>query len=138
MLLENINVSYDKVSDIRGILVRNIYNSHLTRIGLFNQQQVHIMCQELDSLNIFEHMVKAIRIDLINLLKIASTGLHALIKYRNNYEYNNKETVTTNFNEETHPYQKLNSNRFSEITPLGMDAPQIITYQVIHNFPIVN
>ncbi len=51
-------------------------------------------------------MVKAIRIDFINLLKIASTGLHALIKYRNNYEYNNKETVTTNFNAETHPYQK--------------------------------
>ena len=136
MLLESTNVSYDIVSNIRGILTRNTHNSHLTRIGLFSKQEVQMMCQELESLNISEHIIKAIRIDLIIILKIISAGLHALINFRNNHEYNSKEMATTSFNDETHLNQKLHKSRFNEIKPLEMDAPQIITYRIIHNFPL--
>jgi hypothetical protein len=133
MLTENADISYDKLSDIRNLLIRSAQSNQHTRVGLFDQQQLEQLNQSLETLLISKNSARAIRTDFLNILQITASGLYDLIRYRNDYYFKNKSHSTQKSSDQ----DKTNDIRFREIKFFVPNHTQIITYRINHNYPVV-
>ena len=132
----SIRTSYDAL-ELRQVILQSVTADDRTRIGLFNPQQVYILCQHLSKFYTSNNSVRGIRHELTNLLQITARGIQQLIKCRNDEVYTQSKTKTRS--QEHIPVknkQSIDTNsRFRLFELEEVENIQMVTAIVYYHFP---